>query len=145
LEQRRYALIAQLVFMFAFTKVVKLVGLFRRNPYDIIFLPISVLFGYFHGFIKLYALLTLNVTSWGSRADGDINDKDRLTVRPSRSMSLSTPPWPDKDVLRNIRERSRAMYHEKESLEPYQDDIGEKTAPHRAMTHFTYEKGQGTD
>lgn len=45
--------------MFCFTKVVKLVGLFRKNPIDIVFLPVSILFGYFHGFIKLYALFTL--------------------------------------------------------------------------------------
>ena len=45
--------------MFGFTKVVKLVGLFRRNPSDIMFLPVSILFGYFHGLIKLWALFTL--------------------------------------------------------------------------------------
>jgi hypothetical protein len=39
--------------------VVKLAGLLRRNPRDIIFLPVSILFGYFHGLIKLYALCTL--------------------------------------------------------------------------------------
>ena len=47
--------------MFAFTKVVKLMGLFLRNPSDIMFLPVSILFGYFHGFIKLYALFTLKM------------------------------------------------------------------------------------
>ena len=45
--------------MFGFTKVVKLVGLFRRNPSDIVFLPVSIVFGYFHGLIKLWALFTL--------------------------------------------------------------------------------------
>lgn len=45
--------------MFGFTKVVKLVGLFRKNPSDIIFLPVSIVFGYFHGLIKLWALCTL--------------------------------------------------------------------------------------
>jgi hypothetical protein len=47
--------------MFGFTKVVKLVGLFRRHPSDVMFLPVSVVFGYFHGLIKLYALATLNM------------------------------------------------------------------------------------
>lgn len=47
--------------MFAFTKVVKLVGLFVRNPSDIMFLPVSIVFGYFHGLIKLYALCTLKM------------------------------------------------------------------------------------
>ncbi len=58
-QSRKHALIAQLIWMFAFTKVVKLVGLFARNPGDICFLPISVIFGYFHGLIKLYALFTV--------------------------------------------------------------------------------------
>ena len=49
------------IFVFAFTKVVKLVGLFRKNPSDIMFLPVSIIFGYFHGLIKLYALFTLNM------------------------------------------------------------------------------------
>lgn len=52
---------AQVIYMFAFTKVVKLVGLFKRNPSDIMFLPVSIVFGYLHGFIKLYALFTLKM------------------------------------------------------------------------------------
>lgn len=47
--------------MFGFTKVVKLMGLFMRNPSDIKFLPVSIIFGYFHGLIKLYALFTLRM------------------------------------------------------------------------------------
>ncbi|KAI7913783.1 hypothetical protein M0657_009841 [Pyricularia oryzae] len=54
--------------------VVKLVGLFRRHPADVVFLPVSVVFGYFHGLVKIYAGLTLNNTSWGSRTNGDTND-----------------------------------------------------------------------
>ncbi|KAH8770891.1 polysaccharide synthase [Diaporthe sp. PMI_573] len=87
---RQYAFWAQIIFVFGFTKVVKLVGLFMRNPSDIMFLPVSILFGYFHGLIKLYALITLNMTSWGSRADGDVHDRQRL-MRPQRSLSMSTP------------------------------------------------------
>lgn len=52
---------SQFIFMFAFTKVVKLIGLFRRQPSDIKYLPVSILFGYLHGLIKLYALVTLNM------------------------------------------------------------------------------------
>lgn len=47
--------------MFGFTKVIKLVGLFRKNPSDIMFLPVSIVFGYFHGLIKIYALFTLKM------------------------------------------------------------------------------------
>lgn len=58
---RQNLVIAQLVFVFGFTKIVKLWGLFRRNPSDILYLPLSIAFGYFHGLIKLYALFTLNM------------------------------------------------------------------------------------
>lgn len=53
--------------MFGFTKVVKLMGLFLRNPTDIVYLPVSIIFGYFHGLIKLYALITLNMVCGPSR------------------------------------------------------------------------------
>jgi hypothetical protein len=55
-----YCLYAQLAFMM-WTKIIKLVGLFVREPTDIIFLPLSIIFGYFHGFIKLWALATLRM------------------------------------------------------------------------------------
>ncbi|KAK4243088.1 Hyaluronan synthase [Corynascus novoguineensis] len=84
--RNRYILLgAEIAFMFGFTKVVKLVGLFRRNPSDIMFLPVSILFGYFHGLIKLYALFTLKETSWGSREDGDEHNSFRLQKKPARS------------------------------------------------------------
>ena len=46
-----------------FAKIVKLVPHFYRYPMDIRFIPVAVVFGYLHGFIKIYALLTLNVVS----------------------------------------------------------------------------------
>jgi hypothetical protein len=50
--------------MFGFTKFVKLMGLLLRNPSDVLFVPVSIVFGYFHGLIKLYALITLNMVSF---------------------------------------------------------------------------------
>ncbi|EEY21251.1 conserved hypothetical protein [Verticillium alfalfae VaMs.102] len=112
-ENRRIAFWAQIAFVFGFTKVVKLMGLFKRNPSDLVFLPASILFGWFHGLIKLYALFTLKMVgtpnfprypdlraisltiwqiSWGSRADGDANDDIRLFPRPKRATSMTTPP-----------------------------------------------------
>ncbi|KAK7935958.1 glycosyltransferase family 2 [Apiospora marii] len=90
-ETRHYALIAELVWMFAFTKVVKLVGLWRRYPQDIMYYPVSILFGYFHGLIKIYALITLNMTSWGSRPDGDAHDSLRMAPHPGPHESTLTP------------------------------------------------------
>jgi hypothetical protein len=107
----RYTLLAaELVFMFCFTKVVKLVGLFRRNPSDIVYLPVSIIFGYFHGFIKLYALFTLKQTSWGSRADGDEHNQFRLQEKPPRSQSMATPAGPDMpDAIRYAKSHARRV------------------------------------
>ncbi|KAI9680947.1 MAG: hypothetical protein M1829_001027 [Trizodia sp. TS-e1964] len=49
------------------TKFIKVLGHYIRYPADILYLPISILFGWLHGFIKIYAFLTLHVTSWGTR------------------------------------------------------------------------------
>ncbi|OAQ98402.1 hypothetical protein LLEC1_04841 [Akanthomyces lecanii] len=106
---RLYAFWAQFIFMFAFTKVVKLMGLFRRNPADICYLPLSIVFGYFHGLIKLYALITLNMTSWGSRADGDTNDEQRLAPAPRPSVVLKTPPGNDSLIRYNVRHKGRSV------------------------------------
>lgn len=83
-----------------FSKVIKLVGLFMREPADLIFLPVSIIFGYFHGFIKLYAGLTLRMTSWGSRADGDANDSHRMSPRARRSESITLPPGNQPGLIR---------------------------------------------
>lgn len=52
------------LFLWMFTsKWIKLLGHFIRYPVDVLLLPVSILFGYFHGIIKVYAALTLNVVS----------------------------------------------------------------------------------
>jgi uncharacterized Tic20 family protein len=61
-QYRKYAILVQAIWMII-SKVVKLVGLFIRRPSDVAYLPVSVLFGYFHGLIKLYALITLRHVS----------------------------------------------------------------------------------
>lgn len=125
---RNRAFWAQFIFMFAFTKVVKLMGLFLRNPSDIMFLPVSILFGYFHGFIKLYALFTLKMTSWGSRADGDEHDKQRLT-RPQRSVSMTTPPGKGLELVRYKTHRRMTLPsrqpHEKSTAWEVDTDVSD--------------------
>ena len=53
------------------SKLVKPFPHFWRNPGDLVYLPGYIVFGYFHSFIKLYALLTFGVTTWGTRAGVD--------------------------------------------------------------------------
>ena len=45
------------------SKFTKLFGHYIRYPADFLLLPVSITFGYLHGLIKAYALLTLNVVS----------------------------------------------------------------------------------
>lgn len=42
-----------------FAKTVKLVPHLLRNPGDVRFIPVSILFGYFHNLIKLYGCITV--------------------------------------------------------------------------------------
>ena len=60
LQSRALILTLQLSFML-FSKFIKLASLYLHNPADLLFLPASVAFGYFHGLIKLYALFTLRM------------------------------------------------------------------------------------
>jgi hypothetical protein len=118
-----YAVYAQLAFM-VWTKIIKLVGLFMREPWDIAFLPISIIFGYFHGGIKLWALFTLRMTSWGSRADGDTNDSQRMTPRTRRSESITLPPGNHPGLIRYKDDKSYTPPTEK-LVDPDFDPISE--------------------
>ncbi|KAI9783178.1 MAG: hypothetical protein M1816_001468 [Peltula sp. TS41687] len=60
------------------SKIIKIIGHLIRYPVDVFFLPFSIAFGYFHGAIKVYACLTLNVTTWGSREGADTDDAYRM-------------------------------------------------------------------
>jgi len=44
---------------YVFSKTIKLVPHLLRNPGDVRFIPVSVLFGYFHNLIKLYGCITV--------------------------------------------------------------------------------------
>lgn len=51
------------VWVFAFSKTVKLWSHFARYPADVRFVPLYIAFGYFHGIIKLWGLFTLSEVS----------------------------------------------------------------------------------
>jgi hypothetical protein len=106
-----------------FAKIIKLVGLFRRNLWDIFFLPVSIAFGFYHGFIKIKALFTWNVvsrpqslkqrkqlnriqTSWGSRPDGDIDDGERMTPRVLPAEVMVNPAAGSRGLIRYKDEKS---------------------------------------
>ncbi|KAI9276891.1 nucleotide-diphospho-sugar transferase [Phascolomyces articulosus] len=50
-----------------FTRGLKLLPHFFKRPFDVIYLPAWLLFNYYFAIMKIYALFTLHITSWGSR------------------------------------------------------------------------------
>ncbi|TIA24589.1 hypothetical protein D6C80_00303 [Aureobasidium pullulans] len=70
------------IWIFVFAKSIKLYGHWIRYPADLLFLPISILFGHVHGFIKLAGLTTLSATSWGSRDGADEDNQYRMIKLP---------------------------------------------------------------
>jgi hypothetical protein len=61
-DQRHLAMYTLLVWMLI-SKFSKNLGHYIRYPTDVALLPVSILFGWFHGLIKLYAMVTLDVVS----------------------------------------------------------------------------------
>lgn len=119
-----------------FTKVVKRIGLFRRNPWDLVYLPVSIIFGFLHGFIKIIALFTWNVvslahrtwnmrfldlwrvqTSWGSRPDGDINDSERMMPRALPAEVMINPSAHTQGLVRYRDEKVRISEKDQEEEE----------------------------
>ncbi|KAI9709756.1 MAG: hypothetical protein M1820_003159 [Bogoriella megaspora] len=77
LPYQQLAILLQTTWMLG-SKFVKIFGHLVRNPEDVLYFPIYIVFGYFHCLIKLYALLTLSETAWGSREGADIDNKYRM-------------------------------------------------------------------
>lgn len=71
-------------------RIVKYLGHFARYPGDLKYILLIPLFGYFHScVIKMYAMLTMHVTTWGSRAGADEDDAWRLIRLPGYSAGSS--------------------------------------------------------
>lgn len=49
------------------SKLIKPLPYYMGNPRDVIYVPLQILFGYWHSWVKLYALLTVRNVSWGTR------------------------------------------------------------------------------
>ncbi|KAI9836994.1 MAG: hypothetical protein M1819_000643 [Sarea resinae] len=80
---RNIAFVAMISWM-VLSKFIKLIGHFIRYPEDVWLWPISPIFGYLHGLLKLYAAFTLHETAWGSRAGADTDDEYRMIPIESR-------------------------------------------------------------
>ncbi|PVI08342.1 glycosyltransferase family 2 protein [Periconia macrospinosa] len=90
-----------------FSKTIKLVPHLLRNPGDVRFVPVSVLFGYFHNLIKMYGCITVTETTWGTREGADADDNIRMLPRASRA--ITPPSTPPPQGRRMLRERGTPM------------------------------------
>jgi len=90
-----------------FAKTIKLVPHLLRNPGDVRFIPVSIIFGYFHNLIKLYGCITVTETTWGTREGADADDNIRMLPIPP--MAAITPPMTPPPGGRTLRERGSVM------------------------------------
>ncbi|KAK4950978.1 Type 2 glycosyltransferase [Elasticomyces elasticus] len=81
-DQRLALFVFLFLWIFGFSKTVKLWGHFIRYPADLMYLPVYIGFGYIHGFIKAYGLISLSETTWGSRDGADADDRVRMIRLP---------------------------------------------------------------
>jgi len=61
-------ILASYVVWLTLTRTAKLLPHLWHRPQDIIHVPAFILFGYYFAIMKVYALLTLHETGWGTRA-----------------------------------------------------------------------------
>ncbi|KAK7186331.1 hypothetical protein DPSP01_009281 [Paraphaeosphaeria sporulosa] len=102
-QRTRMLLWALFVGHMVFSKTIKLVPHLLRNPGDVRFVPVSILFGYFHNLIKLYGCITVTETTWGTREGADTDDNIRMLPIPP--MASITPPLSPSPHGRILRER----------------------------------------
>ncbi|KAI9845447.1 MAG: hypothetical protein M1838_001728 [Thelocarpon superellum] len=68
----RSTAVTYLVVWMIIAKAIKLIPHFCNFPRDIYYLPASIIFGYLHGFINVYALFTTYQLNWGSIAKPEV-------------------------------------------------------------------------
>lgn len=101
-----------------FCRIVKYMGHFVRYPEDLKYILLIPLFGYFHScFIKMYAMITMHVTTWGSRAGADADDAWRLIRLPDY---VAGPGDRRKEEI--VDEMDESYYREEHALLPKYDD-----------------------
>jgi len=69
------------------TRTAKLLPHLWNRPQDIVYVPAFILFGYYFAVMKVYALLTLHETGWGTRAG--VGDPSQATAAAEASKASS--------------------------------------------------------
>ncbi|CAO3593367.1 unnamed protein product [Absidia cylindrospora] len=105
------------------TRALKLFPHFLKRPQDIWVLPFWLLFNYYFAIMKIYALFTLHVTAWGTRAgigtelaadikrQGEIDDANNNNEDIKIEMKQMTPSSPPHDI--------NYQHHQQEQIRQY--------------------------
>ncbi|KAL6716708.1 hypothetical protein ACLMJK_006276 [Lecanora helva] len=123
---RFFGMLALIIWILG-SKIVKTYGYFEERPDDLIYLPACIVFGYFHSFIKLYALLTFWDVEWGSRP---LEDEDMERV--DEEQSFDDCGSGEEEVLRDAyggrqslaRQSPSCRLNEQEMAEVQRDAYG---------------------
>jgi len=75
------------------TRTAKLIPHLWNRPQDIVYVPAFILFGYYFAVMKIYALLTLHETGWGTRAGvgGATEALNALDAQDAKELGTGTP------------------------------------------------------
>jgi len=90
------------------TRSAKLLPHLWHRPQDIIYIPAFILFGYYFAVMKLYALLTLHETGWGTRAG--IGDPTAATAAADKG--------PAGEKLEDLQAPSSSQYQPEQYQQP---------------------------
>jgi cellulose synthase/poly-beta-1,6-N-acetylglucosamine synthase-like glycosyltransferase len=84
------------------SKLIKPFPHLRRETRDLAYIPVAILFGYMHGFLRIYALLTLHNANWGGR---DLSGSDVPPVDDGKVVDPKAAVMHDGDVDARSSER----------------------------------------
>lgn len=118
-----------------FTKTVKLWPHFYRHPQDIKFIPAQILFGYCHGFIKLYTLLTLNKVHCSKFVDMKVLADEVKQTSWDGSQSLIAQTLNSGDSL--LRGTGREVLNRMDSFKRLNSAVGLPKKPVQSISRTT--------
>ena len=104
-------LVSYLTYLFA-SRFVKYTPHFVLRPFDILYLPVLLLFNFAFPVLKLYCLCTLSVTNWGTRKGADATkDQEELEYVGQKyvSTSISRKPTIKLDLEAAMNRRNSSM------------------------------------
>lgn len=88
-----YVIIISYVCWLLISRLVKYMPHFIRRPWDILYLPIWIIFTLFFALLKIYCLFTLHVTNWGTRKGADDKHEEK------EDLDIYTPHWNDPPAM----------------------------------------------